>query len=408
MLPLLEQIAAATAGTERELIDAAILAKALHRAGRWREAEGRLRVLLEQAVQQQAFRLASGIAGELINLMRDTGRYAEALALVEQKQDYTRRAGLGPWTQLGDEARRLQLLVRLGRNEEALAAVERLRPTLKTLPEAGDREETMLPWSVRELILDTGRSAARGLERWEDALALNAEVLQSKSNRHAPALEQARTRFNDGFPLLRLQRYAEACDVLEGCRATFAAENDVEMLGKVFSALADLEDELNHRDRAIALEHTALRYGYLAGDPQDCAGGHFNLVIYLRRAGGPPAMALAQRLAAVMIGFQIASGRLPSRLQALAENLADFPANPPLPANFAALCETVEQVEGVRFRELFERLPKDRAATGDEALQQVLTLARQVQPVQPVQPQARPRSGLGRLGGWLGRWWRRS
>ena len=37
----------------------------------------------------------------------------------------------------------------------------------------------------------------------------------------------------------------------------------------------------------------------------------------------------------------------------------------------------VEQVEGVRFRELFARLPATRAASGPEALRQVLALARQ-------------------------------
>ncbi len=98
---------------------------------------------------------------------------------------------------------------------------------------------------------------------------------------------------------------------------------------------------------------------------------------YLWRAGGPPAVALAHRLAAALIRLQTASGTLPSTLQGLTIHLADFTDNPPLPTNFAALCEIVEQVEGVRFRELFEQLPKDRAADGDAALRQVLALARQ-------------------------------
>ncbi len=63
----------------------------------------------------------------------------------------------------------------------------------------------------------------------------------------------------------------------------------------------------------------------------------------------------------------------------MASHLTDFTASPPLPADFATLCEIVEQVEGVRFRDLFERLPKDQADRGDAALQQVLALARQVQ-----------------------------
>ena len=46
-----------------------------------------------------------------------------------------------------------------------------------------------------------------------------------------------------------------------------------------------------------------------------------------------------------------------------------------MPADFAALCAAVEEVEGVKFAALFDRLPKSRAATGDEALRQVLALA---------------------------------
>ena len=41
------------------------------------------------------------------------------------------------------------------------------------------------------------------------------------------------------------------------------------------------------------------------------------------------------------------------------------------------------QVEGVDLAALFNRLPKTRAATGDDALRQVLELARQQPPPEP-------------------------
>ena len=44
-----------------------------------------------------------------------------------------------------------------------------------------------------------------------------------------------------------------------------------------------------------------------------------------------------------------------------------------IPANFDALCQLVEQTEGVRFRELFSRLPR-HAASGDEALRTILDM----------------------------------
>jgi hypothetical protein len=67
---------------------------------------------------------------------------------------------------------------------------------------------------------------------------------------------------------------------------------------------------------------------------------------------------------------------LTGTLQALSQHLASFsPDPPPLPGNFDELSEIVERVEGVRFRELFSRLPTENASTGDEALQKVLELA---------------------------------
>ena len=44
------------------------------------------------------------------------------------------------------------------------------------------------------------------------------------------------------------------------CRRVFEQHNHVEMLGRVFGALADLEDDLGHYDRAVEAEHNALRY----------------------------------------------------------------------------------------------------------------------------------------------------
>lgn len=375
VLPLLRRIVAATQGTETELIDAGVLANALLEAGRWQEAEAMMRDIVRRAAVRREFRTASAVMGFVINILRSTGRSEEAPALVEEKKNYTRSAGLGPWTQLGDEGQRLQLLNNLGRYEEVLSGVEGLREQIRALPEESEQEEAVSPWNVREVILDAGHSAAMGLEQWEAMLALNAEILASKEARGAPALEVARTRYNDYFPLLRLRRYGEARVLLHACRAVFEREKDVVGLGQVFGALADLEDKLGHRGPAVAFEETALRYTYLAGDPEDCAISHFNLSIYLEGAGRDQRTYLAHRLAAGVIVFQTGSGRLASTIQGLAIHFADFvPEPPPLPASFDELCRLVEATEGVRFGELFERLPR-RAATGDEALQAVVALA---------------------------------
>jgi hypothetical protein len=152
----------------------------------------------------------------------------------------------------------------------------------------------------------------------------------------------------------------------------------MEMLGGVFSALADLEDTLGHHVQAIDFVETALRYTYLAGNPEACAIAHHNLSNCLQRAGRDWEVALAHRLAAGVILLQMGAGKLPSTLQNIAEDFAACaPDLPPFPDDFDELCRLVEAVEGVRFRELFERLPR-RAATGDEALAAVLQGAQEI------------------------------
>ena len=298
--------------------------------------------------------------------------------MVDEMQEYMRRAVLGPWTQLLGDGMRLQLLAALGRCAEALARVEELRGRMKQLPEQSAQEESAEPWNVREVILDAGCRAALGLQRWEEMLALNAESVASKQARGAPPLELARRRFNDYGPLLGLRRYAEARDLLEGCQRVLERELAIPELGRLYSALADLEDELGHREPAVAFEETALRYKYLAGDPEDCAISHHNLSNHLKRAGRERKLYLAHRLAAGVMWLQISSGNLATVVRNLAIDLAEFaPQPPPFPATFEELCGIVEQVQGVRLRELFARLPH-KAADGDAAMRVVIEMAGKV------------------------------
>jgi tetratricopeptide (TPR) repeat protein len=376
VLPLMRRIADATKGSDKGLGDAGVLAKARANLGQAGEAERMMRQILHEAEQRGQFLTASATAGDLVNLLRGTGRPKEALAIVDKMKELTRRAGLGPWTQLADEGRRLQLQNELGRYSEVLEAVERLRKQMRGMPLSGEAEEGANPWNVREVILDTGRDAARGLERWEEALAFNQENVEATEARGATDLEIARTRFNDYVLLLRLGRYSDARQLLLECRQRFEEGSYTAGLGAVLGALADLEDKLGRHSESIRYGQTALRYNYHASEPANCAISHFNLANCLTRGGGDPQAALAHRLASAVIRLQTSEGRLTGTLQALSQHLASFsPDPPPLPGNFDELSEIVERVEGVRFRELFSRLPTENASTGDEALQKVLELA---------------------------------
>jgi hypothetical protein len=236
-----------------------------------------------------------------------------------------------------------------------------------------EAKEAFNPWNVRETLLDTGRSAALRSERWEAALAFSAERVKSMQARGAGALEMARTRFNDYGPLLGLGRSAEARTLLQVCRAVFEAERAVGELGGVYSALATLEDETGDPAAAVRFEEVALGYRYQDGDPEACAISHYNLALYLERQGADPATVLAHRLAAAAIRLQTQSGQLSSPVGALAT--ADMP---PTPLAFTAVADRVEAIAGVRFRALFDRLPRT-VPDGDDVLAAVWKLVQEEQ-----------------------------
>jgi len=367
---LLRQIAEQTRGTEHELVYAGMLANVLSMAGRYAEAEPALRELIATGVTQSNYRLVSAISGNLVNLLRYTGRNEEAMKTAEENIAYIRRAGLGPWTQLSNESQRLQALNALGRYAEVLAVVEQHRAQMKDLPEESAAEEIIDPWNAREVVLDVGREAALRLNQWETALEFNAERVEYKRKRGAGEIEIARTRFDGYGPLLELRRYREARTLLEYCRAVFERENGVYLLGAVYTALASLEYLEDHSASAVRFQQTGLRYNYQSGRPEDCAISHSNLANYIERAeGNAPDIVLAHRLAAGGIYWQIGSGKLSITIRNLARS-----SLPPAPPSFAQVCAIVEQIPGVRFQEMFERLPK-RVSDGDVAIQEMWQMA---------------------------------
>jgi hypothetical protein len=102
-----------------------------HRPGRGRSPPPRG---LAAAPDRGDYLTASMTASDLVRYCRNTGRLAEALPLAERVLGYTRRAGVGPWTQLARQVERLQVLAVLGRNAEVLAEVHRLRAHMDALP----------------------------------------------------------------------------------------------------------------------------------------------------------------------------------------------------------------------------------------------------------------------------------
>ena len=348
LLPRMRRIVEATSGTDEELRDRALIAKFLQQAGRTEDAEQELHAVTERAVAGEEFDTASASAGDLVNLLRDNGRYDEALRAVEQKAEYTKRADLGPWTQFADESWRLQILVLRGENEAVLRRVAELREQMRDLPDPVGPNERVQIWNVRETILNLGFMSARNVGEFQQALEFSREAQQSKRERGAPSVELARFAYNDYGPLLRLQRYEDAGKLLRACREVFERENSIGDLGKVFSAMADLESNLGRPVTARQFEITALRYKYILGDPHSAAVSHFNISHYIIESQGPWSGALGHRLAAALIAVATQSGNAAPNLAAPVHDLgsAGPEVRAALPAEFGALCTTVENVEG--------------------------------------------------------------
>jgi hypothetical protein len=343
-------------------------------------AEATLRAALDDAVARGDYRAASVAAGRLVYLCRDSGRLAEALHLAGQMADYTRRAGLGPWTQLTAEARRLQVLNAMGQAGQVLAEVGRLRARMEALPAtpaADGPTEASTPWNVREMLLDTGREAARLVGRWQEALELNAAILASMRGRRAPAADIARSRFNDYFPLLSLGRTGDALALLLEVRQVFQDAHDTEMLGKTLSALADAEDQRGHGDAAIRLERDALRYKYLAGDVPSVAISYHNLGNYLRRHARQPAPALASHLTAALIEALAGTDDDGQSANAAATDLRELGAAAVPPRDVADLCDRLADIPGTDLPRLIAALSSD-PENAEQALRDLTAQARQL------------------------------
>ena len=389
-LPALRRIAASTQAPK----DSAILGRTLSTVDP-AEGERLLRDALNTAAGSGDDRLASGIAGELVNLLRGEGRLVEALDLADQIAGYTRQAGLGPWTQLADQARRLQILGRMGEHEQVLAETVALRARLAELPARPADNETVNPWNVREGILDVGRSSALALGRWEQCLDLNAEIITSQRQRGAGLHEIARTRFNETGPLIRLGRLAQAGQLLGECQQVFEDHADTNRLSRVLSTRGILEGELGHLDAAAEFERTAIRLRYARPDPRDIAISHYNLAAYLGAAGGHPAVQRAHRLAAALI-YQITgmTHNLAGSQRALAAELRQDSAagSGALPATVAEVIRVAEQTDGVRLGDLIAALEPDPGAAED-ALARLLRDAADL-----------PADGDAAIAGYLARW----
>ncbi|MGW5136771.1 hypothetical protein [Streptomyces sp. NPDC004135] len=377
-LPRLRRITSVVRGTDLESSADSVLSYAL-----WyvdpTTAHAWAKRMYDAARKHGDVHTAALAAAHLIAHLRSTGRLTEALQMADEWLRHL--DGEGRWTMLSIQAERLGILVLLGRSEEVLAEVARLREELREPPEdvehdeSGTPDDDVPPWPVWERLLQSGHAAAVALNAWEPALELNARVIASKRRRHASEVDLCHSLFDDHGPLICLDRSDEALAVLRHCRGVFERDRDYVYLARTLGALAAFEADQGNLDLAIELVRDALRSAYATAPPDDIGGMHYNLGLYLFLTGQEGA--IGQLLAAALIGALSASQRFAVAIEAAAaERMASPPSIPP--GTLALLCEQVSFDRGVRLGALLEALEPDagqRERTYESLAGEALTAA---------------------------------
>jgi tetratricopeptide (TPR) repeat protein len=370
VIPLLRRIAKVTGA----LKDLAVLGAAVRRVDPG-EAEILLRRAYQQATSHGEYPLASTTAGELVSLLRDQGRLPEALTMASQKIEHTSQAGFGLWTQLSDQGRWLQILNLLGHHEQVLSDLPALCTQMADLPDQRAHNDRVNPRHVRESILDIARSSAVALQRWDEALELNDEILSTKRRRGASPHDIACSRFNDYLPLLHLDRLADIDQLLRDCQDTFTTAGDTTHLAMAYGARADLEDKRDHPAKAVDLQRSSLRLCYVHPDPREISTAHYKLANYLSHAAGNHAEQRAHRITAALLNHFTGDTRELTRTLGMlaSEHRSDTngSAAPTLPTTLTEIVGLVDAGNGIYFGNLVATLCPD-SATAEQALADLL------------------------------------
>ena len=309
--------------------------------------------------------------------LRRTGRLLEALRAAGLTVAYGHKANLGPWTQLSDQAERLQIRAEAGFDDQSiLTEAASLIAEADTLLQEPVREKDINPPWIRESLLRSAANAATQLGQWHEALEFVETEVASLRNRAAPPTDVADAELNALTALAETGRVPEALDLLGRCEAIFLREDSPQYLrlGLMKQARAHLATRTGDLTGALAVQPEALDWLYRSGDVTHIQEAHSNFGGWLAEADQLSSQALAHKLAAALLtellGQAADIGMIARRMSFTA---GDCPGTP------ASLCAAVDKTQGVHLEDLLERLSSGTARTPGEALSRLLRRARDSQ-----------------------------
>ncbi|HEX8869757.1 MAG TPA: hypothetical protein VF821_29120 [Lentzea sp.] len=125
----------------------------------------------------------------------------------------------------------------------------------------------------------------------------------------------------------------------------------------VADQLAAIEDQQGHHDRALAFKAEALGLAYAAGEPHEISKQHHDYAVLLSRLSNGSRQVLAHYFASAAIAVRTSAPTLRDEIEMLAMFAFAFG----LPERMSLdddICAPAEEVEGVRLRDLLDRLPQ--------------------------------------------------
>ena len=232
------------------------------------------------------------ICGNWASAFGNVGELDAAKATYRRCVDAYRKANAPEAQIIGNELEALRIDVMQGEAAAALPEIEtRLNAARGWWARAragetvADAPEPVVLGRALVSGLDIAHRANHTLERWDACLTLLTEIEQTEREMGANRQEQARTRFNQYGPLMKLGRLAEAQRVVEACLAVEREAGDLYGQSNALSALANIWKERGDLAQAIALERQALSICNRLPDPSDRAVSHCNLSNYFDKMG---------------------------------------------------------------------------------------------------------------------------
>ncbi|WP_158634434.1 CHAT domain-containing protein [Amycolatopsis sp. WAC 01375] len=242
--------------------------------------------LRARAIAAGELEMATVLSTDLIGRYRQAQRLDEALALAEEQIELGKQVEVGAWTQLLHENERINILVTMGRADELAEQIQALRERIKQLPPTAEDNDTVRPYWVKELVLDTIYTAALSMRDYRTCLDTAEETIRQKRARDADQSQIARATYRTCFPLMRLGNLEEAAMRLKWCRSIFTEASDTPALAATYSALGEIEDELGRPQAAVEFNQAALRHQYAARTLSGIINAHMNLGHRMSAIGG--------------------------------------------------------------------------------------------------------------------------